>query len=159
MGQITGFRDGTSLSKLPNTRASSDFQDIKRILTVCGPSAKRAGIHELKDFANLIIYILYNFKKRHAIEIGWLLDTILQELIDEKNEWFYKDWVYLPRKGKSGLEIISAVATFTLVNPHLSVEEAAPMMATTDTMNLMALILNYYREGQPTVYSLSNEKA
>jgi len=128
----------------------SDFKDIKTILDICGPLAIENG-NDFKSLVTLIIYILYNFLEKPR-EIGFQLKDIIQEVHDQENEWFYRDWMDgLERKNKTTIEIFKEVAEKTKKETCCNHSDAACYMAVVGSHELMEIILWYYQNGEPHI--------
>lgn len=139
------------IESVPKTQTkASDFKDAKTILDVCGPLAIEKG-NSFKPFLTLILYILYNYPEKPK-EIGYQLEDIIKEVHEDRNDWFYTDWMDgLDRKEKSTIEIIQEVAEKTKRDNCCNYSDAACYMAVAQSCDLMEIILLYYQNGCPNV--------
>lgn len=131
---------------------ASDYKDVKEIFGICGPHAR---FHQVpfRDLFDLVVFILYNYPNRTPEEIGNHLEEIFKEIHSPDMRYFYSDFVFIDRFGRSTLSIIKEAALKVKFNEEQGVntEEAAFNMSTADTVGLMLLILNYYQDGCPYV--------
>lgn len=128
----------------------SDFQDVKTILAICGPRAKRHAVPFRRIF-DLAIFCIYNYPDHTPKDIGDQLDTIFASVHDPDLDWFFDDWVHVYRNGKDTLEILEAVANLTKLESEIPIEDVAYYIGSGDTLELGEIILTYYRDGCPPI--------
>ena len=133
------------------SKKKSDFEDIKLMLEICGPRAKRYGA-PFKRLMRLFLHLLYNFPEITPEDLAKQIDAIFYEIYENQgNDWFYRDWVEYDRRDKNIIEICKFIGEHTKLEDSINYEDAAATLTTPEVCNLAASIFLWYQNGSPAV--------